>query len=246
VTETTALAEDEVAEMKLQMTPNQFAREMLVSFDAPVEGSYYGDLIVDAQAEGRICSVPYDPAASVVTSWDLGMHDKTAIWFLQRIGRELHLIDYLEDSGKALDWYVKQINMKKYAYAGHILPHDIRAREYSTGRARFETLEALGLNITICPNHAVEDGIAAVRSLLPICWFDEKRTGTGVTALKSYQAAPAPSLGTTYDRALKNWARHGSDSLRYMAMGIDRVLGWESAGRRSFKGFRVPNIARRA
>ena len=39
VTETTALHPDEVEEMRQMMTPNQFAREMLCSFDAPVEGS---------------------------------------------------------------------------------------------------------------------------------------------------------------------------------------------------------------
>jgi hypothetical protein len=33
-----------------------------------------------AEGEGRIAGVPYDPAAPVWTSWDLGIRDATAIW----------------------------------------------------------------------------------------------------------------------------------------------------------------------
>jgi hypothetical protein len=248
VTETDALHPDEVAELRQQMTTNQFSREFLCSFDAPVEGSYFGDKIVEAETEGRICQVPYDPAAGVLTSWDLGLADKTAIWFVQRIGRELHVIDYLENSGKALDWYAKQLDLKRYQYVGHIFPHDVRARELGTGRSRYEVLEGLQLEPSICPQHKVEDGIAAVRTILPICWFDAEKCAEGLSALKGYRAAPAPSLGTMHQRPLHDWSSHGADSFRYMAMGMDRVIGWanRTKGGRSFKNFRVPNLARRA
>lgn len=247
-TETTALHPDEIEEMRRQMTSNQFSREMLCSFDAPVEGSYFGDLMVELQAKGQICKVPYDNQAGVVTAWDLGMHDQTSIWFVQRIGREIHVIDFLADSGKGFDYYAKQLQLRGYAYVGHLFPHDVKARELGTGRARFEILEQAGIEVTIAPDHRVEDGIAAVRSLLPMCWFDEARTEAGRTALKSYQAAPAPALGTMHARPLHNWASHAADSFRYLAMGLDRVLGWAERSRfgagERFRGFRVPNLAR--
>ena len=234
VTETTALHPDEIEEMKRQMTPNQFAREMLCSFDAPVEGSYYGDLIVDLQARGQITKVPYDRSAGVITAWDLGMHDQTSVWFAQRIGKEYHIIDYLADAGKGLDFYVKALQLRGYQYLGHIFPHDVRARELGTGRSRFEVLEQLGIEVTICRDHAIEDGVAAVRSLLPSCWFDETLCAPGLTGLKGYQAAPATNLGTTHARPLHNWASHPSDSFRYLAVGIDQLLGW--GAKTSFAG----------
>jgi phage terminase large subunit len=248
VTETTALHPDEIEEMRRQMTPNQFAREMLCSFDAPVEGSYYGDLIVDLQARGHITKVPYDRQAGVVTAWDLGMHDHTSVWFAQRIGKEYHIIDALSDSGKGLDHYVKACQLRGYNYVGHIFPHDVKARELGTGRSRYEVLEQLGLEVTICRDHSIDDGIAAVRSFLPECWFNEEPTEPGVISLKSYQAAPAVNLGTMHARPLHNWSSHYADAFRYLAMGIDQVLGW--SGRLPLKSFgrgrwRLRGLARR-
>lgn len=228
VTETDALHPDEVEEMKRQMTPNQFAREMLCSFDAPVEGSYYGDIMVELQAKGMICKVPYDRQAGVVTAWDIGMHDQTSIWFAQRIGREVHVIDYLAGQGKSLEFWVGQLQRRGYRYTGHILPHDIKVREMGTGRSRFEVLEQLNLEVTICRDHKIDDGIAAVRSFLPMCWFDEKLTEPGRIGLKGYQAAPAGNLGTMHARPLHNWASHPADSFRYLAVGFDQVMGWAS------------------
>jgi phage terminase large subunit len=248
-TETTALPPDEIEDMRLKMTPNHFAREMLCSFDAPVEGSYYGDLMVDLQRRGQICKVPWDRQAGVITSWDIGMHDNTSIWFAQRIGREIHIIDFLQDANKGFDFYVKQLQLRGYNYVGHILPHDIKVREMGTGRSRFEVLEQLGLEITICPDHRVDDGLAAVRSFLPACWFDEEKTETGRISLKAYQSAPAANLGTMHARPLKNWAGHAADSFRYLAMGLERVIGWSNrsmnpAGSR-FRNFRLRGLARR-
>ena len=227
VTETDALPPDEVEEMKLQMTDNQFAREMLCSFEAPVEGAYYGDLVNDLEMRGQVTKVPYDRAAGVVTAWDLGMHDNTSIWFAQRVGREVHIIDFLQDSGKGLDWYVKQLQLRGYQYLGHIFPHDVKAREMGTGRSRYEVLEQLGVEVTVCRDHKIDDGIAAVRSFLPGCWFDLSAE-PGLIALKSYHAAPAINLSTMHARPLHDWSSHAADAFRYLAVGFDQVMGWSS------------------
>jgi phage terminase large subunit len=61
VTATNALPIDELEEMQVTMSPHQYEREMLCSFEAPVENSYYGDLMVQAKMEGRLCGVPVEP-----------------------------------------------------------------------------------------------------------------------------------------------------------------------------------------
>lgn len=246
VTETNALHPDEVSEMKRMMTPNQFARELLCSFEAPVEFSYYGDLITELQMRNQICEVPYDARAGVITSFDLGMHDQTSVWFAQRIGREIHIIDFLQGSGKGLDYYVKQIQLRGYTYAGHVFPHDVKVRELGTGLSRYEVLEQLGLEVTLCPDHRIDDGISAVRAFLPMCWFDEKRTEEGLIALKMYQSAPAPALGTANNRPLHNFASHAADSFRYLALGLDQVIGWSTSTSTwgdKFKQWRIPGLA---
>ena len=75
VTSTDALSENEVAQMKDDMSPEEFAREMLCSFEAPIEGSYYAETLNQMMAEGRIDKVPWDLNTPVITAWDLGIHD---------------------------------------------------------------------------------------------------------------------------------------------------------------------------
>lgn len=219
VTETDALHPDEVREMTEDMTPEEYAREMLCSFDAPVEGSYYGDKLNELQAQGRITGVPYDDTVPVYTRWDLGIHDYTSIWFYQIVGREIHVIDYEQYTGKGLPQVKKELDKKPYVYGGHLFPHDIEARELGTGRSRLEiAYELFGDNCYKVPVHRIEDGIEAVRSELNLCWFDEKKCELGLSALKNYHRSKA-------GKPVHNWASHGADAFRTGAVGGNLIKG---------------------
>jgi len=224
VNETDALHPDEVEEMRKDMRASsgsdfRFQREMMNSFDAPVEGAYYGELMADAEMEGRICSVPHDPRFPVDTWWDLGIRDLNAIWFVQWVGRELHVIDYLAQTGKGLDWYYQELrngHRKAYNYRHDVFPHDIMARELGTGRSRYEVALSLGFEPFVTPSHKVEDGITAVRSVLPMAYFDREKTTLGVSALKSYKQG-------RNGKPLHDWASHGSDAFRHGSVSVDQV-----------------------
>lgn len=223
VTETDALDPEEVREMTKDMTPEQYAREMLCSFAAPVEGAYYGDLMNQLEANGHITGVPYDAAAPVFTWWDLGIDDAMCIWFVQRVGRELHIIDYYENSGYGLDHYFNVVKSKPYQYGTHVPPHDIKARELGTGRSRYEIMiEGLG-DVFVCPMAKVEDGITAVRSILPMCYFDKEKTHQGRLSLRNYHHG-------VNGKPVHNWASHGADGFRTGAVSLDQVIGYVSSG----------------
>jgi len=139
------------------------------------EGSYYTTEMRRCEEEDRIGDVRYNREKPVVTSWDLGVGDSTAIWFAQYVGAEIHVIDYYEASGVGLDHYARILQEKGYIYEQHILPHDVRVRELGSGKSRLEVLDGLGIrNVEIAPMLMIDDGIQAVRSLLDRCWFDEK------------------------------------------------------------------------
>lgn len=218
VTETDALHPDEVIEMSKDMTPDEYAREMLCEFNAPIEGAYYADLMNQAEAAGRICGVPYDPASPVMTWWDLGIDDYMCIWFVQRVGRELHVIDYYENTGFGLDHYAQVIKGKPYTYAAHLPPHDIKARELGTGRSRLEILQGL-LNEPVlpAPMAKVEDGIQAVRSIFPMLYFDKEKTESGRQALRNYHRGKS-------GQPVHNWASHGADAFRTGAVGLNQAM----------------------
>ena len=217
------IPDSELELARRDLTEEQYAQEFECSFDAAVVGAYYGKLMARAEAERRVAGVPYDPSALVWTSWDLGIRDATAIWFAQVIGREIRIIDYYEASGVDLGHYVREINARPYAYAGHIVPHDAQAKELGTGKSRLEVMESLGLRpITLAALHRVEDGINAVRMFIPKCWFDAKKCARGIDALKLYRAEYDDKLQALRPQPVHDWTSHAADLFRYLALTLDR------------------------
>ena len=96
--DTAILPQAELDAARAVMAPEQYAQEFECSFESALIGSYYGSYLETAQAEDRITRVPWEPSVPVHTAWDLGISDATAIWFVQPVGRMLHVIDYLEAS----------------------------------------------------------------------------------------------------------------------------------------------------
>lgn len=214
------LPEEELALARRQMSEEEYQQEFECSFQAAIAGAYYGRSMAALEAGGRIAAVPWDPALPVTTAWDLGIDDATAIWFAQRAGLELRLVDYEEASGVGLEHYAKLLREKPYVYGEHLLPHDVEVTELGTGKSRFAMLAGLGLRGRVVPRLAVEDGIAAVRSLLPRCRFDRQATARGLEALRHYRRDWDESLGTFRPRPRHDWASHAADAFRYLAVGL--------------------------
>ena len=204
------------------MQEDEFRQELCCSFDAPNSGTYYGALMQQAEAEGRITSVPHEPGLRVWTAWDLGVDDSTAIWFVQiSRGGEWRFIDYIEDSGAGLDHYARLLSQRPYVYEMHILPHDAAVRELGSGRSRIETLHELGVRPTrIVRQHSVADGINAVRMVLPRAWFDAAKCAAGIRALRNYRREWNENAQTWRASPVHDHASHGADAARYVALGV--------------------------
>jgi len=223
------LEDDELAIQRDRLLPEEYAQEYECSFEAAVVGAYYGRQMQEAEEDHRITGVPYEPGVRVWVSWDLGMRDATALWFAQVVGREIHVIDYYEASGFDLRHFVKVIQQKPYIYHSHCLPHDAFHREQGTGKTRVETLQSLELpgDIIRAPDLRVDDGISAVRMLLPKCYFDKVKCARGIEALKLYRAQTNPKgADPTQHAVLKphpvhDWTSHAADSFRYLAITFD-------------------------
>ena len=218
--ETGVLGQDELDDARKIMSEEEYEREYECSFDNAIVGSYYGTQMNEAFRDERIGKVPYDPALPVVTAWDLGVGDSTAIWFFQIHGNEIRVIDHLEASGEGLAYYAKTLSGKPYVYEQHIMPHDIRVRELGTGKSRYEIAQSLGIRpITVAPNLPVDDGIQAVRNILSRCWFDKKKCEFGITALQDYHKE-YDELRKEYKlRPFHDWTSHSSDAFRMFAVG---------------------------
>jgi phage terminase large subunit len=201
-----------------------YNQEMLCSFEEAVQGSYYGDMLKQAEIQGRIGkSVPYRPENPVHTYWDLGIGDATAIWFAQFDGSKVNLIDYMEATNKGLDYYVKELQNKPYVYGDHYAPHDIKIREYGSGLSRIETARGLGINFKITPKLSIEDGINAARILLARSYFDDNEAvRLGLATLKNYHRKYNEETRVYDNKPLHDWSSNGADAFRYLAVAAKK------------------------
>lgn len=230
VDDTQAIPADVLAYERTEMmaqTGNDalFMQEYYVSFDAPVEGAYYGAHLIQAEKDGRICGVPYEPTVPVNTYWDLGIDDSMTIWFVQAVGREVRVIDYEENSGEGFLFYAKLLRDKPYMYGEHWMPHDIEVRELTNGKPRKTTAESMGIKpIRVARRIGdKEDGIEAVRNILPRCWFDEKKCERGLNALRSYQKVYDDKNMVYKTTPLHNWASHAADGFQTLAISFSEL-----------------------
>lgn len=217
--ETGLLDQKELADARKMMSDDEYAQEYECSFEAAVRGAYYGKELNEAELADRITSVPYDPRLPVHTAWDLGMADSTVIWFVQVVGRETRWIDCLKGEGVGLDWYASQLQQRNYVYGNHYLPHDVEVRELGTGKSRYEVLQGFGIQPTIAPNIAVDDGIQALRMLIPTSWFDRVKCKEGLEALRMYRREWDDKRQEFKLRPLHDWTSHYADAARYFAVG---------------------------
>ena len=211
---------DELKSAYKEMGEDKYQQEFECSFSAPVEGSYYSSIINELEEKGRMVDIEVDGLARTYTGWDLGMSDSTSIWVAQLVNKEIRLVDFVENHGVGLDYYVNWLKEHDWMHATHILPHDVVVRELGTGKSRKEMLEDAGLHITVADKLTIMDGIQAARRILPRCWFDPK-VKDGLDALKNYRRVYDEKRNVFHDRPLHDWASHASDAFRYLAVGLD-------------------------
>jgi len=221
--ETNLIRPEELEASRKIMTEAQYNQEFECSFNAAITGSYYGDLLAKAEDEGRIGNAIYDKTLKVHTAWDIGIGDSTAIWFFQLYSKEIRIVDYYEANGVGLDHYASVLNDKSYLYGQHLLPHDIKVKELSTGESRVSVLNRLGINPIILPQARVDEGINVVRNTLDRCWFDKAKCKEGLKALRHYRTEWDDKLRRFKPRPLHDWSSHGADAFRYLATGLKLI-----------------------
>ena len=197
------------------------------AFEAAVKGAYFQTQFVNIRKEKRICSVPYQPGIQVKTWWDLGMNDVMAIWFTQDIGREVHVINYYENSGEGFEHYKEVMFDLGYSYGYHYAPHDISVRELGNGgKSRWEAAKQIGINFIRVPRvKSKMDSINAARRFLAICWFDKINCAKGIDRLEGYRKEWNDKLQTYRDKPLHDENSNGADAFQTLAMGHDFQVG---------------------
>jgi hypothetical protein len=213
------LPQSELNAAKAQLSEDQYLQEYECSFEAAILGAFFGTEM--RQAEPRINErVVFEPGYPVHTAWDLGYRDDTAIWWYQVVGGEVRVIDFFAVSGADIRAIAEVVVNKGYQYGKHHLPHDARAKSLQTGRSIVEQLaDHLGINhLSVVPNIGLQDGIQAIRQMLPRTWFNSVKCGDGIEALRQYQREYDEDKKAFRASPRHDWTSHPADAFRMLAV----------------------------
>lgn len=204
---------------KAQLSEDQYLQEFECSFEAAILGAFFGTEM--RLAEPRINErVVFTEGYPVHTAWDLGYRDDTAIWWYQVVGGEVRVIDFFAVSGADIRTIAEVVVNKRYEYGKHYLPHDARAKSLQTGRSIVEQLaDLLGINhLSVVPDIGVQDGIQAIRQMLPRTWFNSVKCGDGIEALRQYQREYDEDKKAFRASPRHDWTSHPADAFRMLAV----------------------------
>jgi len=217
-------------------------QEYYCDFDADIPGAYFGELMKSAEVQGRVGSFPHVIGQPVGTAWDIGVGDSTVIWFYQLIGHKVRIINVLEGSGVGLEWYAKKLLAMDYVYSDTIWPHDGAVQEWGSGQSRVQVAAGYGLKPRVLERDSVDDGIQAVRMMLPACEFNttpdtfpgetpddaKARMTRAMDAIRQYRREYDDKLQRFRDKPLHDWTSHFADALRYLAKGRQPFRGTQA------------------
>lgn len=215
-----------------EMEDEEYRQEYECDPNAVVKGTYYARIIAQLEAKKQIyADIDLERDQPVDVYFDLGYGDSTAAWFIQPRFDGFAVLDYLEDHGKPLDFYFEELDKRGYRYGTIWLPHDAKAHTLAAKRTIVQQFLDNGYPIRIGPKLAVDDGIAAVRKILPKCHF-HSRCEEGVEALRAYKRDYDDEKDVYRDTPTHDWSSHGSDAFRYFAVVGSDIITSDSSDKK--------------
>lgn len=212
---------------------NEYLRGQYPSHD---KGSVYGHLLAAIEARGGMLAFPHE-ATGLHTWWDLGRADSTSFWVTLLRPGGVDVVDHYTNHGLELSHYFRVLDAwekeRGYRFTCHHLPHDARAKTLTTKRSVAEQFaDKYGpARVRVVPALDVDDGIAAVRSLLEgdtrfhtrCTESPEPGIASGWEALAAYKYQWNEALQTFSRVPLHDWASHPADAFRTLATGLALV-----------------------
>jgi len=219
--DTEVISEEDLDELRRMMDEEEFAQEMLCSFEASTRGAYYARQMERAETQGRVLALTPD-STPLHFAFDLGWRDSTAAWVWQRAPDGLRILRTFSANTRPVSYYIEWIAAtvsELRAPQGKVwLPQDARAKSLQTGLSTVEQFLAKGIHPRIVPNLDLLDGIQAARERFPLLFFDKAGTSEGRMALKTYHKEWDEDRKVFKDTPVHDWSSNYADGFRYMIL----------------------------
>ena len=228
------------------MSEEKIQQEFYCSWDVGMEGAFYTKELNIMEAEGRLRDIPHDPAKPVQTWWDIGFRDATSVIFTQEDDNGHPVgINYMEKRNMSLADMIREVRSFPYNYDQHFGPHDLEQHDWATGKTRLEMASLLGFQFEVVPKIDIASGIDAVRAMLKKMSMDKVACVRLWECLTSYQREYDENAKIFKDKPLHNWASHGADAARYLAVGWERARVYRTWSKEKSEAFRRAHKVRR-
>lgn len=196
-----------------------------------VDGAVYFKQISEAQDQGRVRNVPYNPMLKVHLVCDIGFNDSTTFGMFQVVGSELRMIDYLEGNQMRWDEYNQLLRTRNYNWGRVWLPHDGFAKRIEAdGQSSADILIKLGWDVaprTEITQISIEEGIRVVRLKFHQLWIDKDKCQPCVEHLKRYRRHVSKTTNTATG-PVHDEHSHAADMIRYFFINCQKMTNSDS------------------
>jgi len=226
------ISQEDIEEDRIEgMEEAKIQSEYYCSFDAPIEGAWWGPEMVSLHNSNRIGDHVHDAELLVHTTCDLGYDDNFTWIFFQTVGKSVYIIDYYQNSREGLPHYIKMLKDKgkdnKYEYGKHFAPHDVKQHDWTSDKSKQERAKKMGIKFTDLPKLSTVDQCDAARGLLRSnCFFNENTTFKLIDCLTGYskkrdgKKVNEEGKPLYTEKPVHSWHSHGADSFKLLAVSL--------------------------
>ena len=215
-------------------SPESWKQEYELAWDVVGKGSIFGKDISKLKEQKRVVDKEYDPAYPVVAGLDLG-YDGTAVFYIQKIGKQLIIIDMDFYKDEDHTYTANKLLGKPDVYDHIIIGHDgDKKTAMNKKKTRAGIFEGFGFKVKIADRLPLMDAIASGRALLGRCQITKKcvekrfkfEGGQSqiLDALSLYKLK-VDDEGHTSETEKHDNASHIGSALRNLAVGLKENFG---------------------
>lgn len=193
-----------------------------------MQGAIFVTELTAGILDGRISPhIKYDKTRPVIATFDLGDSDMTAMWVWQQIGNTHLAIDYVEENGKDITYFIEILQQRRYIVKGVWLPHDAkqahqaaRVLTHNTIEKQVRAIYPTGGVVKIVPSISEALQINATRTIFPRVLINDNVCSRGVMCLQHFQYDVDPVTKQRSKKPKHNWASHGAKSFMYYCIQL--------------------------
>lgn len=199
------------------------------AFTASRDGTYYSRQFNEEVVRmGGVQKGLYDPNLPTDVYMDLGVDDYAVLLYVQWYRNKWRIVGEYWNNGFALVHYMDKIQDSGFDIRAVRFPHDIKVREQgsakSNGRAKsryeialeYKKLHKLQWRLDVLPRSSIDNGIEAVRRIIPNILIDPSCSYI-IDCFLNYSKEWDDKLECWKTTPLHNEYSHGADTVRQLA-----------------------------